>query len=145
MAWCGVTWLVQRRKRNEKMVHLGNPGSYDDPTNCLDKEKKELIGRIPYLEKWEWRKTLRGGFSGAEVFLAWVSRKGKPQSLDVFKFDSSKKSQKEKRNWKEYANYLDRRNVVSVKHFIPGQRRSLIVYDCASFDGHLETFAEHYG
>ena len=120
--------------------------SYSDPSNCLDEKKRALLERIDGLERWEWKKTLRGGFSGADVLLAWVTHTGRAHSLDVFKFDTAKKSQKEHENCKRYvAPYLNRTNVVQIKAFIRGEVGSLIVYDCGSFDGHLETFAEHYG
>jgi hypothetical protein len=116
-----------------------------DPSNILDGRMKALIAQIPELKKWEFVKMLRGGFSGAEVLLAWTTYHNGRQALEVFKFAEKGGIEREMENWKRYVKgWLDRANTVPINHFVKASPISLIVYECASFGAEIDTFKDYY-
>lgn len=117
----------------------------DAPPDTLTDEQTDLLSSMENLDSWKWKKTLGGGYSSADLFLAWVTYKPGVPCLEVFKFDRLSRSKKERRNWERHVkSKLDRANVAPLTDWIEGASLGLNVYACSSFDGHLETFEEFY-
>lgn len=120
------------------MVNISPPGT-------LASHEEQLLNKIsdPSLKKWDKKWKAESGFSGASVFIAWVTYDNELSAYQVFKFGKKEQVEREHTKWEKYVkNGLTRFHGIPVKHFICEGDRAMIVYDCASADARFRSFKE---